>query len=295
MTASRRLPAILALLAAAAGQAGAQDPGGTEIYLARLSTTHGTPTLGETANITRRRGYDNQPSFSPDGALVYYTSYRNGQADTYVYAIAGGTTRQLTDTPESEYSPTVTPAGDRFSVVRVERDSAQRLWTFALDGSDPHLLVSSVAPVGYHAWLSEEVVALFVLGSPNTLQVFHARAGRPLHIADNIGRTLTQQPATGDLTFLQHTETGERWVTLHDTVSGAFRRITQTPANEFFAWTPDGLLLSADGSHVLAFRPSDGSWREIADLAADGLAGITRLAVSPDGTWVALVAAEESP
>lgn len=292
MNRARGMLAVLTILAAWAGQVVAQGPGGTDIYLARLSSGDGTPRLSEPVNITARVGYDNQPSFSPDGSLVYYTSYRDGQADTYVYAITSGTTRQVTNTPESEYSPTVTPAGDRFSVVRVEQDSTQRLWTFALDGSDPQLLIPSVAPVGYHAWLSEEIVALFVLGSPNTLQVFHALAGSPMWVADNVGRTLTRHPTTGDLTFLQHTEAGERWVTIQDTESGAFRRIAITPANEFFAWTSDGILLSGDASKVLAYRGEEGRWLEIADFGSAGLTEISRIAVSRDGTFVAFVAAE---
>ena len=294
MSTARGSIAALAILAAAATPAAAQGPGGTEIYLVRLTNRGSVPTLSEPVNITQRVGYDNQPSFSPDGSLVYYTSYRNGQADAYVYVLADRTTRQVTDTPESEYSPTVMPAGNRFSVVRVERDSTQRLWTFAIDGSDPQLLIPSVAPVGYHTWLDEEIVALFVLGSPNTLQMFHALAGSPMWVADNVGRTLTRHPTTGDLTFLQHTETDERWVTVQETESGAFRRLTQTPANEFFAWTPDGTLLSGDGSRLLAFRPGDAGWREIADFASAGLTGITRIAVSTDGTLVAFVAAEGS-
>ena len=36
-----------------------------------------------------------------------------------------------------------TSGGTRFSVIRVERDSTQRLWSFALDGSDPQLMLAA--------------------------------------------------------------------------------------------------------------------------------------------------------
>lgn len=294
MSAARRNVAALAILAASTAPAAAQGPGGTEIYLARLTDRGGTQTLSEPLNITRRVGYDNQPSFSPDGLLVYYTSYRDGQTDTYLYVLADRTTRQVTNTPESEYSPTVTPAGDRFSVVRVEQDSTQRLWTFALDGSDPQLLIATVAPVGYYTWLAHERVAMFVLGTPNTLRIWAQDTPHAISVAADIGRTLTRDPRSADLTFIQHDESGESWITVRETASGEFRRITRTPANEFFAWTPDGTLLSGDGSKVFAFRPGDASWREIADYTSTGLTGITRIAVSPDGTHVAFVAAEGS-
>ena len=44
--------------------------------------------------------------------------------------------RRVTNTPESEYSPTVTPDGAHISVIRVEADGTQRLWRFTLDGRD---------------------------------------------------------------------------------------------------------------------------------------------------------------
>lgn len=62
---------------------------------------------------------------------------------------------------------------------------------------------------------------------------------------------------------------------------------------EDVAWTPDGVLLTAQGSKVLAWEPSsrDSEWREIADLAAT-VRDITRMAVSPKGDRLAVVGAD---
>jgi Tol biopolymer transport system component len=49
-------------------------------------------------------GYNNQPSFLPDGKTVLYTSFRNGQTDIYRYDLSTGKTTQVTNTTESEYS-----------------------------------------------------------------------------------------------------------------------------------------------------------------------------------------------
>lgn len=56
---------------------------------------------------------------------------------------------------------------------------------------------------------------------------------------------------------------------------------------DFHAWTPDGVLLATVGSRAFAWR--EGSWQEIVDLSQQGLM-LNRLAVSPDGTRLALVA-----
>jgi len=112
-------------------------PPATDIFLAPFGP-RAQPAVGRAVNITRTPGYDNQPSFTPDGTAILFTSNRGAaQTDIYRYTIATGETARLTNTPESEYSPTVTPDGTHVSVVRVEADGTQRLWRFTLDGRDP--------------------------------------------------------------------------------------------------------------------------------------------------------------
>jgi hypothetical protein len=63
--------------------------------------------------------------------------------------------------------------------------------------------------------------------------------------------------------------------------------------DEFFAWAPDGTLLSASGDTVLKWNgvSGDGSaWSPIATMAPLPVRNISRLAVSPDGRWLAFVA-----
>ena len=101
----------------------ATAPPDTEIFLASFSVG-GTPVVGPGRNITNSPGYDNQPSFTPDGRGILFTSIRGGgtQTDIYRYDVASGAIARVTDTPESEYSATVTPDGAHISVIRVEAD-----------------------------------------------------------------------------------------------------------------------------------------------------------------------------
>src|SRR3954466_1352471 len=138
--------ATLSLTFVFAASAHAQQtaaPVNPEIYLLPVSVTDGKIALGKPANITNRAGYDNQPTFSPTGRSIFYTSTReDGQADIYRYDVAMKTSERLTKTsPESEYSATVMPSKERLSVVRVEKDSAQRLWSFNFNGSDDRLVL----------------------------------------------------------------------------------------------------------------------------------------------------------
>lgn len=74
--------------------------------------------------------YDNRPAFTPDGTGLLFTSTRGGgtQTDISRYDIMSGETMRVTSTPESEYSPTVTPDEAHVSVIRVEADGTPRLW-----------------------------------------------------------------------------------------------------------------------------------------------------------------------
>jgi Tol biopolymer transport system component len=116
----------------------------TDIWLFDLEQKGDSFILSKGMNITDRPGYDNQPSFSPDGKFIYYTSYRDGQADIYRYELASNIVKPFCQTPESEYSPTVTPDGKFVSVVRVEKDSAQRLWKFPVAGGPPLLVFKNI-------------------------------------------------------------------------------------------------------------------------------------------------------
>jgi hypothetical protein len=62
------------------------------------------------------------------------------------------------------------------------------------------------------------------------------------------------------------------------------------PNVEDYAWTPAGLLLMANGSKLFSRKKSDWAWVEIGDVANAGLKGITRIAVSPKGDRIAVVA-----
>ena len=87
------------------------QPPDTDVFLARLTGTAGKVTVSAIENISNSPGYDNQPSFTRDGETVFFTSARTGQMDIYRYDTATKSVAAVTQTPESEYSATLTPDG----------------------------------------------------------------------------------------------------------------------------------------------------------------------------------------
>jgi Tol biopolymer transport system component len=281
-----------AALLLAAPLAAQPSPPATDIWLADLAREGDAWTLAAPRNLTDRDGYDNQPAFSGDGRTLLYTAFLDGQTDVHAIDLASGTIRRLTATPESEYSPTPYEGGARFSVVRVEADGTQRLWSFAADGTDPRLLAPEPAGVGYHAWLGERRLALFVLGDPFTLRMLDLESQTATVVAERIGRSLHRVPGTAEASFVGRQ--GDDVAIFAIDFAGAHRRrLAPAPATveRDYAWTPDGALLAFVGPKLHRLRPGiDPDWVEIADVTAFGVRGATRLAVSPDGARLAFVA-----
>lgn len=280
--------ALAALVWLVVDPAAAQAPA-TDIYLSTLTFVDGEVMVGSWSNVTARDGYDNQPSFEPDGRSILYTSMRDGQTDIYRYDLATKRSERVTRTPESEYSPTAMPGVNRFSAVRVESDSTQRLWSFSRDGTDPLLLLPDIAPVGYHAWSNADRVALFVLGSPPTLRLANVGPGAGHQRAENIGRSLHSVPGSEAVSFLVKGD--EWWIHVLDLETDRSRRTARAlEGSEDYAWTPQGLLLMGQESRLYSLDPAaGGDWVLVADLAGEGIHGITRIAVSPNGNHIALV------
>ena len=184
------------------------------------------------------------------------------------------------------------PDGKTFSTVRGDE---QRLWKFNLDGSDAGLVYAHAGKIGYHAWISPDRLAVYILGAqssdPSTLQLVDLRTGTAEIIESSIGRSLQMRPGTGTLSFVHKPRGATLWeikelnpdtrkiLPLTDTVDGS----------EDLTWTPKGLMIMGAKSKLFMWLEQEDRWYELGDLGSSGVKAITRLAVSPDGKWIAIV------
>ena len=279
----------------------AAPPPATDIYLlplggglASLKTAIPTP-------VSTAPGYDNQPFFSADGRRLLFAANRDGkQTDVFMFERATGRVTQITNTPENENSPTYLPSGktdaDGFSVVRSEMDKTQRLWRFNATGREPSLLLTDIKPVGYHAWVDPDRVALFVLGEPNSLQLASVKSGKGEVVANGIGRSLHRIPGTRMVSFVHREPSGEYWIKQIDVDSTKIERLTQAvegSADRDMAWMPDGkTILMSSGTKVFSWTRGSSSWAEVFDAAPHKLGAVSRIAVSTKGDAIAIVVAE---
>ncbi|MEM7373991.1 MAG: hypothetical protein AAF587_35695 [Bacteroidota bacterium] len=262
----------------------------TDIYLLSVSSQGDQLVLSDSKNITPRKGYDNQPCFTPDGkGLLYVAAQLDGQTEVYRYDLGSGSSKRLTQTKKrSEYSPTVMPDGEHISVVVVEEDSSQRIWAVPLEGGAGKRLTDKVEFIGYYAWYHKKKMAAFLLGDVFTLQCFHVKKQKPQVLAENIGRAVQIRPTDGAVSFVQKGEaTPWKIRSWHPKTKDIQDIVPVLDGSEDYCWTPEGHLLMGKGSELFRFRPGiDQDWQS---LGALGVGDFYRLAMSPDGKNLAVV------
>lgn len=279
------------VLSASAAAAGAQVPD-TDIWLAPLTRTGGRLTVGDPVNVTRRAGYDNQPWFLPDGRGFYFVAQHHGQTDVFRYDLRSRNATRLTNTPESEYSPMLTPDGRAITVVRVEADSSQHLWLLSRAGAPLRRAPGDVLTVGYYVRADDRHYVMFLADSVQSLVVSDVPRGRVTVVAKRLAGSAPQRiPRSRQVSVARIDSARGRWIERLDLKSLRLSPIVQTRGGSpHYVWTRRGTILMAEGSTLYEFDPRrDTTWRPVTTFLAPGLQRLSRLALSPAEDRIALV------
>ncbi|MEP2670669.1 MAG: hypothetical protein ABJH04_16820 [Cyclobacteriaceae bacterium] len=268
---------------------------GSEIYLFDVQLSENKIAISNPKNVTNHPGYDNQPSFHSSKPLLFYSSFNeDGRSDIKVHDYKTGKTTSLTSTSEREYSPTLTPDGKFISCIIQRDNDAQDLGKYPIEGGEPITLIDNLI-VGYHAWVDENNLILFVLGDPMTLQWYDLKNNKAEILEKNIGRSLHKIPDENAMSFI-HKRSEKDWVINRlDIVSKKVITITATlKGSEDITWTNDGRIISSDGERLFFYNPkSKNGWVAIEmNLGDTKISGITRLAITKDGKKLAVVVSE---
>ena len=268
----------------------AQSPPQTDVWLVSLNNQ--SPAAPIKVNPTV--GYNNQPLFSTDGSMLFYAremshSTEGTQTDIAAYDIESQTTRMINSNDESEYSPTPIPGRNALSVIEVEPDGKQKLWSIDIQNGEMERLLPNVEPVGYHAWINDKSVAMFILGETFTLQTAEIGDGGATVIAENIGRSIRKHPQTGEILYVD--QNSEPWqIAAINIKTGAKRNVMSLfPNGEDFTIDSKGIYWTGQGSKLYQRSPNDSAWQLVADFSAYGIDNITRLATDPSISNIAIV------
>ncbi len=260
----------------------------SDIYLFELDKKNPL-IVKKVKNITLRKGYDNQPSFSLDDKGIYFVSIKeDAQADVFLYNVSSGKTTQITKTGESEYSPVELSPG-KLSAVCVKKDSAQVIRIYSviknkITFSDIALLDS----VGYYTFLNSDTVIYYKLTEPHSLRYYCEKNQAVGFLGDTPTRTFKALSRNKLLYGIKQKEE-TRFFIYDFTLQKAILFATTSGIHEDIFVDGQNRLYVSEGSKILRFNPVAKQWDTIYDLQKYGIAKITRFACSKNGKYLVVV------
>ena len=126
------------------------------------------------------------------------------------------------------------------------------------------------------------------------LALYSSKVSTLLHqkLHANVGRSLHKIPNSHNISFIDKTNS-ELWeIRSINPITGESDAIVATlPKSEDMCWLSDGTILMGHENKLYTYKPGKNTdWKEVANLETYKLQKITRLAVSPDGKKLAVVA-----
>ncbi|MCA0132180.1 nuclear transport factor 2 family protein [Winogradskyella alexanderae] len=261
----------------------------TEIFLYDIEANNNSITVSNGENISNNEGYDNQPSFLNDERLLY-SSTRNGQTDIAQYFINYNSKVWINFTEGGEYSPQKIPNKSEVSAVRLDTDGKQRLYRYNLSNGESTTLINDLV-VAYYTWSNDNTIVSAVIENEN-LNLFstNINSGTSRKYATNIGRSFHEIPGSNLVSFISK-ENNEQWqIKSINPSTGETKLIANTISGvEDICWLNSKTILSGKDAKLYKLTlEKDNNWKEIADLSSLGITSITRLAVNPSMTKLAI-------
>lgn len=281
----------------------------TDIWMMNVTLSGGKMTVTKPVSISGKNTYNDEPVFSPDGKLIFYTSHSDslGHTEIYKYQAKTKTSALFTASPERKHAPAIMPDGKTLSFIVSEGDAHHRLWKMPLIGGTPEPLLKDKDSIGAYCWMTGDSVALQVLTSPPSLVAANISTGATKLVAQNAGRCIKRMPANvptpgkWEDVWIFTEKSRDNVRTLKSFVYGKKGKLMVIPlcpncdmmeGTEQFSVIRAGIF-SANGPKI--FIMDNGSatgWTEVADLSKYGIKNIRSLTFSPDEKKLLIVSAK---
>jgi hypothetical protein len=286
MLSSIRIVLLLASSLLVWQQTKAQMPK-TNIWLLELAGNKDALVLKNPKKITRDGSYDNQPYFTKDNLGFFYTNEQdNDQTDILYYSFGTGMSERVTKTPESEYSPKGITSKS-FTCVRVDKDSAQRVYRYDEANPKGKWLYTQSDSIGYYG-ITEGKLVYFKITEPPSIWLADSTA--EYRISGVPGRCFVNSLDQQKVWFEQ--KMGNSFLLNH--MQGSTLSFSQgLPENaEFFDFYDPRTILINVGKELQLMDLDTGVKKSIAFPQGIPATPCTRMSISSNKKYLAIVFAE---
>jgi Tol biopolymer transport system component/tRNA A-37 threonylcarbamoyl transferase component Bud32 len=255
--------------------------------------------LAPAGDATRARqitsdGSSEEPAWTPDGRIVYYSN-ASGNGDIWVMNADGSGSRQLTSDPNNDSLPAVSPDG-RYVAFVSNRSVGWGVWRMNADGGDAKELLRNVDQ-GYLPQWSPDSHRVFYTTRDNggrlALWNVPIDGGTPAKVTDALdGSTMLAPDGKTFFTLHRDPEPGSPLKLLIIPANGGepLRTLDAPDSMEAVRWSPDAqaidYVVTSEGvSNLWRLPLSGGKPRQLTEWKADRIGWF---AWSPDGKQLAL-------
>lgn len=199
--------------------------------------------------LTNNPAIDSNPSLSPDGTRIAFSTFRDGPFSEIYSMNSDGTDKlNLTKTPNShDYDPAWSPDGSKlvFKSERDRDDGGFEIYVMDADGTDPQQITRD----GGYAWApswspdgSQIAYSMFRVNIPGEIYLIDVDNWDQTRLTDNDASdgVVSWSPDGNSLLF-ESDISGDREIYLMQTDGRGWIELTNNPAEDIQAtWSPDG-------------------------------------------------------
>jgi len=264
----------------------------TEIYVFDIATSENGLAFSNIKNISNDKGYDNQPFFQDNNTIIF--AGNNNKATDIATVSLSNYKKEFSfqKTVGGEFSPQPIPNSKLIASVRLDTSGLQRIYSYNSETKNSEELIKDI-PVAYFSFYDASQMLTSILSNDKLdLIFFDLKNNSHKPIVKNSGRSLSKIPKKEAMSYTAFNEDGYLDIFQLDVKDLQSYFISELPLGiQDYAWLNDSQIIIGTNMSILMYDLfGDGEWEKVADLSSFKIKNITRLAVSPNGKKIALVA-----
>lgn len=227
---------------------------------------------GKPVNLTKDRLYDTNPSWSPDGKHIVFTSLREGNLDIYTMTSDGKNIKNITKNPFVDDNGSWSPRGDKI-VFNSDRDGNLDIYVINIDGRKAVNLTKNGKDVKFPSWSPDGSKIAFSTNRDGNYEIYSMKSdgssqGNITKFSNGDELAPKYSPDGKKIIFFSNRDGNDEIYIMNANGSGQVN-LSNNPATDdrFPCWSPDGKQIAYMSLRLVS---NDETYWEICSMNSDG-------------------------